>query len=112
MVPPTLREPESVTNKRQHERVEIAIPILLLYGEREIETQTRNVSAGGLLVNTVGELPFGASVQIRMMLPGGEVTVPATVRWVRGDAMGLQFGSLRAKETWAVHQLMKIGAKK
>jgi type IV pilus assembly protein PilZ len=82
--------------------------VVVLHGESEIGAETRNVSAGGLLVTCAVEIPYGAAVHVRMSLPTGEVVVPATVRWIRDGDIGLQFGSLRAKETWAIHQLMKI----
>ena len=109
--PPTLREPEIVTNQRQHERVAIMIPVVLLHGETEIAAETRNMSVGGMLVACAANVAFGAAVRVRMTLPTSEVDVPATVRWNRDGAIGLQFGSLRAKETWAINQLMKLAPK-
>lgn len=100
-----------MTNQRQHERVDIRFDVTLVHEEREIAAQSRNVSAGGMLVEASGEVPFGAVVRVQASLPGGhELDTKATVRWVQGSALGLQFTSLRAKETWAIHQLVKSAA--
>jgi len=97
-----------VSNNRQHERLPIVLPVVLVHEGREIPAESRNLSAGGMNVFGGTEIPFGAAVRVRATLPGGqELDVPATVRWIRDGAIGVQFGSLRAKETWAIHQLVK-----
>jgi hypothetical protein len=96
-----------VTNKRLHERLEIALPVILSFQGRDIRTTTRNLSAGGMLIDGGTDLPFGANVRLRCTLPGQELDVVCTVRWIKDGAIGVQFGSLRAKETWALHQLIK-----
>lgn len=101
-----------MTNKRQHERVEIAIKVTLVHAGREIATQTKNLSAGGMLLDGGTEFPYGAVVRVRGTLPvpphGQDIDTEATVRWNQGGAIGVQFVSLRAKETWAIHQLVKM----
>jgi hypothetical protein len=97
-----------VTNQRQHERVDIALAITLIHEGREIVVESRNISVGGMLVEGGTEIPFGATVRLKARLPGSsELDTQATVRWVQDGALGLQFVSLRAKETWAIHQLVK-----
>jgi len=100
-----------VNNKRQHERLELTIPVVLVHEGREIPGTTRNLSAGGMLIDASGvELPYGASVNVRATLPLNQhvLDVVSTVRWIRDGAIGLQFASLRAKDTWALNQLVKI----
>jgi hypothetical protein len=99
-----------LNNKRQHERVDVAMPVTLHYEGREISTHTRNVSVGGMLIEGSTEIPYGASVRVRATVPpnNSELDTVGTVRWVRDGAIGLQFASLRAKETWAINQLVKI----
>lgn len=101
-----------MNNKRQHERLEIAIPVTLTYEGREIATHTKNLSVGGMLVEGGTDLPFGATVRLRCLLPvppsGQDFDVQVTVRWIRDGAIGVQFGPLRAKETWAINQLVKM----
>ncbi len=99
-----------MSNNRQHERIEIAIPVILVHEGREIAAESRNLSAGGMLIDGGTEIPFGAVVQLKASLPpnGLPIDLPATVRWIRDGTIGVQFGSLRAKETWAIHQLVKM----
>lgn len=105
-----------MTNKRQHERIEIAIKVTLTQGGREIVAETKNVSAGGMLITGGTELAYGTAVRVRTTLPippnGHELDVAATVRWNQGGAIGVQFEALRAKETWALNQLVKMLADK
>lgn len=99
-----------MTNQRQHERVDITLPVVVIHEQSEHEGETRNVSVGGMLISGGERVPFGASVKLRVTLPPGKETLelPATVRWIRDGAIGVQFGSLRAKETWAINQLIRM----
>ncbi len=75
----------------------------------EVETVTRNISLGGMYLITDAALPYGAKVKLRVHLSAlrEEVTIDATVRWQKEDGIGVQFGSLRAREVWALNQLFK-----
>lgn len=101
-----------MSNKRQHERVDIGIPVTLTHEGRDITTSSKNLSVGGMLIEGGTELPFGATVRLRCLMPvppsGQEFDVQVTVRWIRDGAIGVQFGPLRAKETWAINQLVKM----
>jgi c-di-GMP-binding flagellar brake protein YcgR len=98
-----------LTNQRQFERYDLVLPLLVLHGETELRATSRNISLGGMLIDGTTELPFGTAVKIRIHLPSMKEhsDLPATIRWVRDGAIGVQFGSLRAKETWALNQLAK-----
>jgi len=96
-----------VTNQRQHERISITIAVVVTHEGADLQAETRNVSAGGMLLESRAPVPFGAAVRVRAKLAGQDIDIPATVRWVQGTAIGVQFGSLRAKETWAINQLVK-----
>ena len=65
-----------------------------------------------MLVDVPSGLPFGASVTVRLVFPPlkEESTLEATVRWIKGTEIGLQFGSLRARDVWALNQLYKADA--
>lgn len=98
------------TQRRVHERYDIRLSVTLLHGSASYTGVTRNVSLGGMLIE--GEataIPFGAEVKVRLSLPAQklEAEIPSTVRWVQGGTIGIQFGSLRAKEQWALNQLLK-----
>jgi hypothetical protein len=95
--------------RRVHERYDRKLPVVIVHGEREIHCTTRNISLGGLFVDTGEKLPFGAKARVRMRLPAlkEQTEVPVTVRWITDEGIGVQFGSLRALEVWALNQLFK-----
>ena len=33
--------------------------------------------------------------------------IAGTIRWIKDGAIGIQFGSLRAKEVWALNQMFR-----
>ena len=98
--------------RRLHERFALTLPVTVVHEGGEVHGETRNLSLGGMLVATEGPLPFGAAVKVRVTFPAlREVAeLEATVRWLRDGTVGLQFGSLRAKEVWALNQLFKDAA--
>lgn len=100
-------ESRFVNNQRQHERIDISLAVVIVHEGKELALRTQNISSGGMLITGGTELPYGAAVNIRMTLPSGDIDVPATVRWVRDGVVGVQFGSMRAKDTWALHQILK-----
>lgn len=81
----------------------------MVHPDGELECETRNISLGGMSLITESDLPYGTKVQLRFHLPAlrEEATIEATVRWRKDDGMGVQFGSLRAREVWALNQLFK-----
>ena len=98
-----------MTQRREHERFEIDLPVVMVVDEDHIAARTRNVAQGGAYVLTEQSIPYGTKLKIRLKFPAlkEESEIEATVRWVRDDGIGLQFGSLRAVEVWAVNQLFR-----
>lgn len=74
---------------------------------------TINISLGGMLLAVNEPVPFGANVKVRVTLPAlkEQSELPATVRWSKAGSIGVQFGSLRAKEVWALNQLFSRSPK-
>ncbi len=83
--------------------------MVLIHAAGEETGTTRNVSLGGMLIAMEGKLAFGTPVRMRITLPPlkESTEIEATVRWIKDDAVGVQFGSLRAKEVWALNQMFK-----
>lgn len=73
-----------------------------------IEAVCRDISLGGMFVETTMPAPFGAPVIVYLMLPGlkQEATIRSTVRWTQPDGMGVQFGVMGARETHALTELI------
>jgi type IV pilus assembly protein PilZ len=69
----------------------------------------RDISLGGVFVETDAPAPFNADVVIRVALPGSteELTLPGRVRWVNADGMGVQFGLIGARETFLITELTR-----
>lgn len=94
---------------RLHQRYEHRLSVLVIAGDSEQQGETLNLSLGGAFVEVEHPPAFGSSVVLRMKLPALDETsdVEATVRWTRPSGVGVQFGSLRAKEVWALNQLLR-----
>jgi c-di-GMP-binding flagellar brake protein YcgR len=96
-------------SRRLHERFDVELPVLVVHEGAEVSGTTVNVSLGGMLLQVERPVPFGANVRIRVELPAlkDRTEIPAVVRWDRDGAIGVQFTGLRARDTWALNQLMK-----
>jgi uncharacterized protein (TIGR02266 family) len=84
---------------------------VLFEGKKQI-SQTRNISLGGLYIESAAPLPIGTTVQLRFQLPTQPepVEVAGDVRWVvksgAGDhsGIGIRFQGLRARDVWALNR--------
>jgi len=83
-------------------------------GKKQI-SQTRNISLGGLYLESASPLPLGTTVQLRFQLPTQPepVEVAGDVRWVvkkgAGDqsGIGIRFQGLRARDVWALNRFFQ-----
>ena len=68
----------------------------------------RDFSLGGMNIRTTKPAPFGANVTVYMPLKGtqGLGSVPGIVRWIKAGEMGVQFGLLGARETYALTEML------
>lgn len=79
-------------------------------GGDRLAGQCKDVSLGGMYLQTPNPLPFGAELLLHVTFPGASApfTIPAVVRWTRpGQGMGVQFGLIGARETHAITELMR-----
>jgi uncharacterized protein (TIGR02266 family) len=72
---------------------------------------TRNISLGGVFIDTDNRLPFGAKVSMRFKVATQVevIEVDGHVRWVEADdgivrGIGIQFAGLRARDVWALNK--------
>ena len=87
---------------------------VLFEGKKQI-SQTRNISLGGLYLESATALPIGITVQLRFQLPTQPepVEVAGDVRWVVktgvGDqsGIGIRFQGLRARDVWALNRFFQ-----
>lgn len=99
--------------KRRYARASIDLPVsFALKGAGDEERGTgRDISIGGIFIETDAMAAFGAEVIVRVRLhtPNGEqdFALPGVVRWARAGGMGVQFGLLGALETHAITELSR-----
>jgi type IV pilus assembly protein PilZ len=69
----------------------------------------KDISIGGMFVESTEVVPFGTEISIVARLAGtkADLRLPGIVRWTKPDGFGVQFGSLGARETHAISQLLK-----
>lgn len=98
--------------KRLHYRKDVDYPVeFSVVGEAErLRGRCRNLSLGGVHVETDTPAPFGAKVTVYLPLEDfGPTGMPGIVRWVKPQKMGIQFGLLGARETYAITQALAAG---
>ncbi len=101
-------------HRRTDRRYERCVDISITYDGTTLKSQTRNVSLGGVFVETDAVLPFGmrVSVTFHISTQAEAVEVEGQVRWseledgaVRG--VGIRFEGLRARDVWALNKLFE-----
>lgn len=104
-MPPTER-----AHERIHQRYAMALEVrvTLADGTEQIG-RSRDLGLGGMRLLTTPPLAFGSTVTLRFRLPAlaQDSEVESIVRWVDEAGAGLQFGSLRARDVWALNQLFR-----
>ncbi len=100
--------------KRVYDRKDLTLPLRLAVGGKMLAGESVDISVGGIRVSVPEDLPFGTKVQLHVVLPtlGEESVFDAEVRWSQREpsgwfVLGLQFHRVRARETWAINQLMR-----
>lgn len=97
-------------DKRSHPRVIVNTPVSCeVRGGATFAGLAKDISIGGMFVESTEVVPFATEVTIVGQFIGtkGELRLPAVVRWAKPDGFGVQFGSLGARETHAISQLLK-----
>ena len=95
--------------KRQHLRTPVRFKVVCAQeGAADFEAEAKDLSMGGMFIDSSTMPAFGASVTIVVegMAPR-VVRLPATVRWTMPEGFGVQFGLLGAYETHALVNFMK-----
>jgi uncharacterized protein (TIGR02266 family) len=101
-------------HRRSDRRYDRRLPIDIVYEGQSFSTHTRNISLGGVFVDSDRALPFGAKVKLSFRVPTQtEVTeVHGQVRWVEQEegavrGLGIQFEGLRARDVWALNKFFE-----
>ena len=95
---------------RKHPRKEVHPPIAYQIDDASprIDAVCHDVSLGGMFIETPTPAAFGSVITVYMTLTGlkHETAVKATVRWTKPTGMGVQFGVMGARETFALTQML------
>jgi uncharacterized protein (TIGR02266 family) len=104
--------------RRIDPRYERQLAVEVLFEGKRQTSQTRNISLGGLHLDSSMPLPIGTTVQLRFELPTQPepIEVAGDVRWVvrSGSAdqsgIGIRFQGLRARDVWALNRFFQSEA--
>ena len=73
--------------------------VLWRWGRTEDTSRVKDLSVGGLFVETKKVCPVDAAVKLNFLAENGEITTEASVRHVKpGSGLGLQFKSVRSED--------------
>jgi uncharacterized protein (TIGR02266 family) len=103
-----------VEHKRSDRRYERNVPIDFTYQGSSFSGRTRNISLGGVFIETEERLPFGARVTLSFRVPtqAEAINVDGQVRWLEIDdgrlrGIGVRFDGLRARDVWALNKFFE-----
>lgn len=101
--------------KRQHVRKPVDLPAVLsiLGDDLAALGRCRDMSIGGVFVETDARPAFGTKVKLTISFPGvaKAIDLDAIVRWHGPDGVGLQFEPMGALETHAIAQAISAARK-
>jgi len=88
-------------SRRHHKRVDDPPGVLIYWrcGHSEDTSRVRDISVGGVFIETKKSLPIGATVQLNFLVEDGGIDAKATVRYILpGVGVGLQFKNVRTED--------------
>ncbi len=94
---------------RAHFRVSVNHPVMFAGVPFIGEGQLTNLTVGGCSLECGWELPLGASVRLRLLLPDHSTSLPidiAAVRWSNHTHAGLEFVSLPEQSQRRLHSFV------
>lgn len=102
-------EQVSSFNRRSSSRHAIQLAAHLVVGDDKHEATIVDLSLGGAQLNYDKRLRTGQKVKVLFQVPVLEhnVDVDAVVRWSNGQATGVQFEGLRARDVWALNKFFE-----
>ena len=95
--------------KRRQARFTAQFRSTISGGQREGQGRTRDLSAGGCMIETDFPVVVGASFECRIYVPGLDWPLridKAQVRWVKADTFGIQFMKTQPEEEAKLKQVI------
>lgn len=102
--------------RRTDPRYDRRLDVQIVVGEMVHTAITKNVSLGGIFVESAQSLPLQTSVQIKFHVPTQVEAIDVTgeVRWVEKPLLpdqpvgiGIRFQGLRARDVWALNRFFQ-----
>jgi Tfp pilus assembly protein PilZ len=99
--------------QRRYARAPISLSLIVTQKDDDgyVEGRATDISLGGMFVETSTPFAFNTPVMVHVRLPSGdeelEFQLPAIVRWVQRQGMGLQFRLLGARETHVITEIVR-----
>ena len=97
-------------DKRVHPRVVVDTTVSCeVRGGATFTGMAKDISIGGMFIESTEIVPFGTEVSIVGRFPGAkaDLRLPGVVRWAKPMGFGVQFASMGARETYAISELLK-----
>jgi type IV pilus assembly protein PilZ len=104
------RSGSATTENRKHPRAVAKLRVAFQVGDGpRAEARSRDLSLGGMFIETAAPPPYGTAVRVHLALPDleGEACIEAVVRWTTVAGMGVQFGSMGARQTHGLVELLR-----
>jgi PilZ domain len=100
-----------VIDLRRHLRapLDVSVDFMGKGSDERFRGRAKDISLGGMFVETAQALPFSSEVTVYMTLPAQKIpfVLPGVVRWTRNGGMGVQFGLIGARETHVITELTR-----
>lgn len=100
---------EPFMEKRQQPRFTSQFRSIISGGQQEGQGRTRDLSAGGCMIETDYPVVVGASYECRIYVPGLDWPLridEAQVRWVKANTFGIQFMKIQPGEKAKLKQVL------
>ncbi len=99
--------------KRAQTRYAYRLPLQIEVKGETFTGDSVNFSLEGMLIETERAFSLGTTLTLQFRLPALDVdtVVQAVVRWSKDGRHGVQFGSMRARDVWALNKLFKTARK-
>ena len=88
-------------SRRKHKRIDDPQGVWVYWrcGVREDTSRVRDISVGGIFIETQKKLPIDATVELNFLVQDGGIAAKAAVRYVLpGVGVGLQFENVRTED--------------
>jgi len=97
-------------SKRHHRRVQTPEGVWAIWrcGQTEDTSRVKDLSVGGLFIETRKVCPIDATVELHFLVQDGEIRANATVRYVKvGSGLGLHFETIRSEDRARFAEMVK-----